>query len=249
MTTTTNSSTPPPSADDDLGILQPPPDMKAIIDKTAAWVARHGSSFEQKVKEKQKEASQFSFLRAGNPYYAYYQQKVREIRRVEVIAEVGDKESVENAAEIKMQVKKTLLGEIPLESELEQNRAKPKKRTDMIKKENLEPPPKELWVLEKPNISALQDDIIKLSAQFVARNGRPFQNGLFEREHKYSQFGFLQPYHPLHQYFKKLVADYTRILLPERGTLDRLSELASDKQNSPQLECSAFLQLQSFWYP
>jgi splicing factor 3A subunit 1 len=110
------------------------------------------------------------------------------------------------------------------------NRGKPKKRLDSAKKENLEPPPKEIWVLEKPNISALQDDIIKLSAQFVARNGRAFQSGLLEREHKNSQFGFLQPYHPLHQYFKKLVTDYTRILLPERGTVERLQELASDKQ-------------------
>lgn len=119
----------PATTDDDLGILQPPNEMKAIIDKTAAWVARHGNNFEQKVKEKQKDASQFSFLRPGNPYYAYYQQKVREIRRVEVIAEIGDKESVENAAEIKMQVKKTLLGEIPLESDLESmNRVKPKKK-------------------------------------------------------------------------------------------------------------------------
>jgi len=214
---------------EDVGILQPPDDIRSIIDKTAMWVARNGVSFEQKVKEKQKESNQFAFLRPGNPYYAYYQQKVREIRRVEVIAEIGDKESVENAVEIKMRVKKALLGELPLEGEGEAM-TKSKKKSEPSKKDNLEPPSKEEWVLEKPNISALQDDIIKLSAQFVARNGRAFQSGLLEREHKNPQFGFLQNYHPLHQYFKKLVTDYTKCLLPEKSTIEKLSTMSHDKQ-------------------
>jgi len=216
-------------ASDDSGILQPPDDIRSIIDKTAMWVARNGTSFEQKVKEKQKESNQFSFLRPGNPYYAYYQQKVREIRRVEVIAEIGDKESVENAVEIKMHVKRALLGELPLEGEGE-SKIKSKRKSEPTKKDNLEPPPKEEWVLEKPNISALQDDIIKLSAQFVARNGRAFQTGVLEREHKNPQFGFLQQYHPLHQYFKKLVQDYTKCLLPEKATTEKLVSMMQDKQ-------------------
>lgn len=83
----------------------------AIIDKTAVWVARNGSTFEAKVAEKQKDNPQFAFLRysftpdfcrfplnfvprPGNAYYAYYQQKVREIRREEGIATEGDTESV-----------------------------------------------------------------------------------------------------------------------------------------------------------
>lgn len=59
---------------------------------------------------------------------------------------------------------------------------KAKKQT--IDLSTIEPPPPEIWTLEKPNIAAFQDDIIKLSAQFAARNGAIFTSGLMEREQK-----------------------------------------------------------------
>lgn len=58
------------------------------------WVAHNGASFEAKVAENQKNNPQFAFLRPGNGFYAYYQQKVREIRREEGIAAEGDTELV-----------------------------------------------------------------------------------------------------------------------------------------------------------
>lgn len=41
-------------------------------------------------------------------------------------------------------------------------------------------------------------------------------------------FDFLQTFHPLHGYFKKLVQDYTRVLLPERETLAKLQSYANN---------------------
>jgi len=95
---------------------------------------------------------------------------------------------------------------------------------------NVEKPPPEIWVVERPQpMTALQDDVIKLSAQFVARNGRSFQTGLMIREQKNPLFGFLQTYHPHHQYFKRLVQLYTRCLLPEKGTIEKLEQTVKDK--------------------
>jgi len=133
---------------------------------------------------------------------------------------VEEKTDVERAAELKIQLKKVLLGELP-DSDMPANmmKRKKKRKKDIPK---FERPPDDIWVIERPKISALQDDIIKLSAQFRARNGRVFEVGLLNRESKNSQFAFLHPYHPLHSYFKKLVQSYTRCLIPERETIQSL---------------------------
>jgi len=206
--------------------------MTGIIDKTATWVARNGNTFEQKVLEGQKDNPQFSFLRAGSPYHAYYAAKVREVRRDELIAEIGDKESIDSAASEKLRYKKTALGEIPASEETVLLPALPamQKKGGMKVPEAIPAPPAFVWVLEKPNISALQDDLIKISAQYVARNGLAFQSGLMEREKNNRQFDFLRQLHPLNTYFKRLVADYTRVLLPERGLTEQLQQTSKEKK-------------------
>jgi splicing factor 3A subunit 1 len=213
----------------EFGILQPPDEMKVIIDKTAEWIARKGSNLEKMVLERQenKDNPQFAFLKPGSAYHAYYQFKVRKIRAEEVIAEIGDVESIDAAAAEKMKLKKSMLGEIPMEEDLA-NAAPKKAKKQQIDLSTLEPPPLEMWTLEKPNIAAVQDDIIKLSAQFVARNGAVFTAGLLEREKQNRQFDFLRPNSPLHGYFKRLVQDYTRILL-EKPDLETLKQKATHK--------------------
>lgn len=54
-------------------------------------------------------------------------------------------------------------------------------------------------------------DIVKLTAQFVARNGRQFLTALMNREQKNYQFDFLRPQHSLFVYFTKLVEQYTKV--------------------------------------
>lgn len=71
-----------------------------------------------------------------------------------------------------------------MEEDLAMASAPKKVKKQTIDLSSIEPPPPEIWTLEKPNIAAFQDDIIKLSAQFVARNGAIFTNGLIEREQK-----------------------------------------------------------------
>ncbi|VDK69291.1 unnamed protein product [Anisakis simplex] len=63
-----------------IGIIYPPPDIRTIVDKTAAFVARNGIDFENKIREKESSNPRFSFLSNTDPYNAYYQHKVVEFR-------------------------------------------------------------------------------------------------------------------------------------------------------------------------
>jgi hypothetical protein len=60
---------------------------------------------------------------------------------------------------------------------------------------------------------SLYRDIVKLTAQFVARNGRQFLTNLMNREQRNYQFDFLRPQHSLFQYFTKLLEQYTKVSL------------------------------------
>lgn len=65
-----------------------------------------------------------------------------------------------------------------------------------------------------PPISALDLDILRLTAQFVAKNGRSFITTLSQRESRNFQFDFLRSNHSLYPYFNVLVQQYSQILAP-----------------------------------
>jgi len=73
-----------------------------------------------------------------------------------------------------------------------------------------------------PAISAQDLDILKLTAQFVARNGRQFMTALSQREQRNYQFDFLRPNHSLFNYFTKLVEQYTKVLIPPKNLNEKL---------------------------
>lgn len=54
-------------------------------------------------------------------------------------------------------------------------------------------------------------DLIRLTALFVARNGRQFLTQLMNREVRNYQFDFLKPQHSNFSYFSKLVEQYTKV--------------------------------------
>lgn len=66
-----------------------------------------------------------------------------------------------------------------------------------------------------PNISAQDLDVLRLTALFVARNGRQFMTALSQRESRNYQFDFLRPNHSLYSYFSRLVDQYTDLLKPD----------------------------------
>jgi hypothetical protein len=54
-------------------------------------------------------------------------------------------------------------------------------------------------------------DLIRVTALFVARNGRKFLTQLMNREVRNYQFDFLKPQHSNFQYFTTLVEQYTKV--------------------------------------
>ncbi len=62
------------------GVIIPPPEIRAVVDKTAQFVAKNGKSFEQKILASgEGKTAKFSFLKAFDPYNAYYEFKIRYI--------------------------------------------------------------------------------------------------------------------------------------------------------------------------
>ncbi|KAG6441665.1 splicing factor 3A subunit 1 isoform X2 [Manduca sexta] len=85
-----------------------------------------------------------------------------------------------------------------------------------------DPPPDFEFIADPPSISALELDIVKLTAQFVARNGRQFLTDLMKKEERNHQFDFLRPQHSLFQYFTRLLEQYTKVLLPPKELVSKL---------------------------
>jgi len=71
---------------------------------------------------------------------------------------------------------------------------------------------------------------VKLTALFVARNGRQFLTNLMAREQRNFQFDFLRPQHSLFQYFTKLLEQYTKVLMPPKDLIKCLKEESYNRQ-------------------
>ncbi|KAI9312474.1 Pre-mRNA splicing factor PRP21 like protein-domain-containing protein, partial [Dichotomocladium elegans] len=94
-------------------------------------------------------------------------------------------------------------------------------------------PPKQPEAFEfsaqMPAMSAQDLDIMKLTAQFAARNGRNFINQLSQRESRNYQFDFLRPSHSLFPFFTELVKQYTKVLVPPKDMKQKLKANAETK--------------------
>ena len=85
-----------------------------------------------------------------------------------------------------------------------------------------DPPSEYEFFADPPSISSFDLEVVRLTAQCVAKNGRDFLAELMDKESKNFQFDFLKPQHSLFDYFTKLVEQYTKILLPPRSIVTDL---------------------------
>ena len=76
-------------------------------------------------------------------------------------------------------------------------------------------------------LSAEALDVIKLTAQFTAVNGREFLSKLAVREQRNPEFAFLQPTNALFAYFTALVDAYGNIVHPSRDMRSEVGEYVS----------------------
>ncbi|KAI5867679.1 Pre-mRNA splicing factor PRP21 like protein-domain-containing protein [Durotheca rogersii] len=79
-------------------------------------------------------------------------------------------------------------------------------------------PPDFQFSARMPNISAQDLEVVKLTALFVAKNGRQFMTALSQKETGNYQFDFLRPNHSLHNFFQHLIDQYSMLL--RAGGLD-----------------------------
>lgn len=196
-----------------IGIIYPPPEVRNIVDKTAAFVARNGPEFEARIRQNELGNPKFNFLSVGDPYHAYYQHKVKEIREGKVADTMSLPAGIQKLSVSSHQRQQELLKQVA------EQQFVPK-----------EPPADFEFIADPPSISALDLDIVKLTAQFVARNGRQFLTNLMNREQRNYQFDFLRPQHSLFQYFTKLLEQYTKILIPPKDLIGKL-RLESDEDS------------------
>jgi len=194
-----------------VGLIFPPPDIRGVIDKTAQFVAKCGPEFEQRVLREQNHAK-FSFLLQSNPYRPYYEHKVKEFKTGVV-------------EETKPEVPQAIIDQKAKDEEKKKKKDQMKMLTlDARRKKVAKPPPPDQYVVNHPYIAPMDMDIIKLTAQFVARNGQKFLIGLTQRESRNPQFDFLKPTHALFGYFTSLVDAYTKCLMPNKEEVEKLKK-------------------------
>lgn len=194
-----------------VGIIYPPPEVRNIVDKTANFVARNGPEFESRIRQNEIGNPKFNFLSHGDPYHSYYQHRVKDIREGKVKDAPPPVPKQPTLATATQQKQQELLKQAATEQ-------------PFVPKD----PPKEFeFVADPPSIAGLDLDIVKLTAQFVARNGRGFLTSLMQKEQRNFQFDFLRPQHSLFQYFTKLLEQYTKILIPPKDMMFRLKDEAS----------------------
>lgn len=199
-----------------IGIIYPPPEVRLIVDKTATFVARNGHEFEEKIRANEITNPKFNFLNPNDPYHAYYQHKVKEIAEGKTITPTsttaapsttttsqstapvtGDNSgTATTTAQTTAQMQK-----LQLSNKTQDTQARIMEQMIVLK----DPPPEFEYLIDTPPISPMEIDIIKLTAQFIARNGRPFLTNIMSKEQRNPMFDFLKPQHSHFNYFTKSV--------------------------------------------
>jgi len=81
------------------------------------------------------------------------------------------------------------------------------------KYEYIKEPKQSKYIVPSPeHITAYEMDIIKLTAQFEACNGKIFRREIQHEEEGNETFQFLSPIHPRFQYYQRLVDAYRTII-------------------------------------
>eukprot|EP01017_Pseudomicrothorax_dubius_P004815 TRINITY_DN1106_c0_g1_i4.p1 TRINITY_DN1106_c0_g1~~TRINITY_DN1106_c0_g1_i4.p1 ORF type:complete len:617 (+),score=193.87 TRINITY_DN1106_c0_g1_i4:258-2108(+) len=195
-----------------IGLILPPKKIREIADRTAEFVAKNGSTFEEVLMKEEASNPKFSFLKQGDPYRPYFDSKVveyakalaagREIQREETPAPAPAPAPLPVAS-----TQMTLVQSRDFKKEI---------------KREVRPPPPNQFIIQHPKVPPMELEMMKLTAQFVARNGQKFMLELTEREKQNPAFDFLKPNHAQFAYFTSLVDSYSKIIMPRQEELTKL---------------------------
>ena len=60
------------------GVIRPPPEIRAVADRTALYVAKNGRAFEARILKSAKgKTPKFAFLQETSPFHAYYEDRIQ----------------------------------------------------------------------------------------------------------------------------------------------------------------------------
>ncbi|GAB2281760.1 hypothetical protein Dimus_016328 [Dionaea muscipula] len=206
-----------------IGIIYPPPDIRNIVDKTAQFVAKNGPEFEKRIIANNAGNAKFNFLNASDPYHAYYQHRLSESRAQNQTASQQPPSQSADSAALDSNSAAAEDGSVAVDKPDPAAQFRPVRKI-------LEPPEAEQYTVRLPEgITGEELDIIKLTAQFVARNGKSFLTGLTSREMNNPQFHFLKPTHSMFMFFTALADAYSKVLMPPKGLTDKLRKSVADR--------------------
>ncbi|KAL4493961.1 hypothetical protein ABPG72_021978 [Tetrahymena utriculariae] len=218
-----------------VGLIIPPPEIRTIIDKTAEFVVKHGAAVEENIIQAQVNNLSFNFLKQNDPYRSYYDSKIAEFARqfTQIISE-----QVEERTEGADQDQNNIAAP-QYQNEFLANKDKLLKRQEVPKEQVNDLDMEVIQQIENPNyviqiptqLTSLELDIIKHTAQFVAKNGKKFLISLTEREKQNPQFDFLKPTNSLFSFFINLVNSYQKIIQIKESQLDNIIRNGKSKQH------------------
>ncbi|CAM8892247.1 unnamed protein product [Rhodiola kirilowii] len=204
-----------------IGIIHPPPDIRSIVDKTSQFVAKNGPEFEKRIIASNAGNAKFNFLNSSDPYHAYYQHRLAEFRaQNQASNQQGTEGEDSDMPDASTGQTADAAEAVPTPD--------PSAMFKPVKKV-LEPPEAEQYTVRLPEgITGEELDIIKLTAQFVARNGKSFLTGLTSREINNPQFHFLKPTHSMFMFFTALADAYSKVLMPPKNLTEKLKSSSKD---------------------
>ena len=181
-----------------------------------------GEEFEQKILANESENPKFKFLVPGTPFHAYYKGQIERIRNPEAREndEAGERGEADGAPAVRVE-----------EAEGGKQKFVPPVTATAQGKSVQAPPTREEYTIHAPDgISTADLELMKVAAQFVARNGKAFMTSLASKEEADPKFGFLRAKHSLHKFFMAMCAAYSKVLMPPDDLLitlkkDSLSKL------------------------
>ncbi|QIW98366.1 hypothetical protein AMS68_003884 [Peltaster fructicola] len=185
----------------------PPRGIRSTIETTAGYVARSGPLYEDKVRQNSASIGTRMTFLDAGDPYEPYYRW----RLSELKAGVGNALAAGRINEV------SFAGREPSKG--------PEKPEDFT------------FSARMPQISSQDLEVIKLTALFVAKNGRHWMTQLSQREAANPQFHFLRPQHTYYQYYSRLLDQYSNLIngaaADGRPQKKRIIQLEDNVKNRP----------------
>ncbi|KAA8495653.1 putative splicing factor 3A subunit 1 [Porphyridium purpureum] len=241
VTASTTPSLPEEDGKDGSPIL-PPPEIRTIIEKTVPFVRKNGLEFEAKVRAANASNVKFGFLDKSHPYHAFYQSRLHASEEdaegrttIEPPGHDADEALRARAPPDQdalvpptgMMMGGTVTGMVEKRAQISKSRQALLEQSKTRPRTALDPPPVDVFSIPECSLvpTALELEVVKLTAQFTVCNPAAFLDVIRKKEQRNALFAFLQPLHPHHELFSKLCEAYRIIQTKDQTLVQRILRL------------------------